>query len=240
MRSWFMTDEKKTEIIRDQVRRILEELPPEVTLIAAAKGRTAEEINVAVQSGVAIIGENYVSEAKQIYQQLSKRKTEKRIQWHFIGVLGKAKHDVLRQKNLRMFDMIETVDSFELAEAISEQCGKIGKTMPILIEVNSGEEPQKAGILPEQVEQLVLDIADLSNVRLMGLMTMGPRFGDPENSRPYFIKTKKLYERIKSLDLENVEMNYLSMGMTNSYKIAIEEGANMVRIGTKIFGERKA
>jgi len=234
-----MTVKKNIELICDKVRRILEELPADVTLEAAAKGRTAGEIRKAVAAGVTIIGENYVSEAKQVYRQLRGREIGKKIQWHFIGVLGKAKHDVLRRKNLRMFDMIETVDSFELATEISDRCAKIDKTMPILIEVNSGRESQKAGVLPEHTERLALDIAGLSNVRLMGLMTMGPRFGDPENSRPYFVNTRELFDQLKSLDAENVEMKYLSMGMTNSYKIAIEEGANMVRIGTKIFRERK-
>lgn len=137
-----------------------------------------------------------------------------------------------------MFDMIQTVDSFEIANEISDRCARINKTMPILIEVNSGREPQKAGILPEDTEDLVRELTGLSNVRVMGLMTMGPRFGDPENSRSYFIETRKIFETIKSLDLSSIEMRYLSMGMTNSYKVAIEEGANLVRIGTKIFGER--
>ena len=110
--------------------------------------------------------------------------------------------------------------------------------MPVLIEINSGREPQKAGVLPEDAEQLVREISNLQHVRLMGLMTMGPRFGNPEDSRPYFVETKKLFDEIKKLDLPNAEMRYLSMGMTNSYKIALEEGANIVRIGSKIFGER--
>jgi len=134
--------------------------------------------------------------------------------------------------------VIETVDSIELAREIDKRCAQIGKTMPVLIEINSGRELQKAGVLPENAEQLVREISACQNIRITGLMTMGPRFGDPEDSRPYFVETKKLFEKIKKLNLPNTEMRYLSMGMTNSYKIALEEGANIVRIGSKIFGER--
>jgi len=110
--------------------------------------------------------------------------------------------------------------------------------MPVLIEINIGREEQKAGIFPEDAEQLVKEISAFQNIRVMGLMTMGPFFGEPEDFRPYFVETKKIFDKIKRLELPKVEMRYLSMGMTNSYKIALEQGANMVRIGTKIFGER--
>jgi len=138
-----------------------------------------------------------------------------------------------------IFDMIESLDSLRLAEEIDKRCGEIGKVMPVLVEVNSGREKQKFGVLPEDVEELVKKVSSLPNIKIMGLMTMGPRFGDPEDSRPYFQETRKIFERLKQLDLPNVETRYLSMGMTNSYRIALEEGANVVRIGTKIFGERR-
>jgi uncharacterized pyridoxal phosphate-containing UPF0001 family protein len=110
--------------------------------------------------------------------------------------------------------------------------------MQVLIEVNSGEEPQKAGVMPEDGISLARDMSGLKNIKIMGLMTMGPFAGDPEDARPYFHKTRKLFEEIKALNLPGVEMKYLSMGMSNSYRVALEEGANMVRIGTKLFGER--
>ena len=110
--------------------------------------------------------------------------------------------------------------------------------MPILLEINSGKEPQKFGVIPENAERLIQDMAGFKNIKIQGLMTMGPAFGNPEDSRPYFIETRKLYEELQTLDLPGVEMKYLSMGMTNSYLVAIQEGANMVRIGTKIFGPR--
>ncbi|GAI42694.1 unnamed protein product, partial [marine sediment metagenome] len=119
-----------------------------------------------------------------------------------------------------------------------KRCAQIGKVMPVLVEINSGREEQKSGVFPEKTEQLVREISSLNNIRVMGLMTMGPRFGNPEDSRPYFVETKKIFERIKKLSLPNIQMRYLSMGMTNSYKIALAEGANIVRIGSKIFGER--
>ena len=110
--------------------------------------------------------------------------------------------------------------------------------MAVLIEINSGKEPQKFGVMPEETERFIQVAAGFKNISIRGLMTMGPAFGDPENARPYFIATKQLFDRLKNLALPHVEMEYLSMGMTNSYRVAIEEGANIVRIGTKIFGPR--
>jgi len=219
--------------IRDNVREILKELPEGVQLVAAAKKRKPEEILSAIEAGVKIIGENYIREAKKAYKAIGEK-----AQWHFIGIPQIEKHDLLRRKNLEMFDMIETIDSTEIAKEIDKKCVQIDKVMPILIEVNSGEESQKFGVLPQDIQELIKEISNLSNIKIMGLMTMGPRFGNPENSRPYFIKTKKLFDQIKKMDLPDVEMKYLSMGMTNSYQTALEEGANMVRVGTKIFGER--
>jgi pyridoxal phosphate enzyme (YggS family) len=215
--------------IRDRVRQILSELPEGVELVAAAKTRAPEEILEAIEAGVRIVGENYVQEAEQAYEVVGQR-----AEWHCIGHLQKNKV----KKAVRIFDMIETVDSLELAREVDKRCAQIGKVMAVLIEVNIGREPQKAGVLPEETEPLARDIAALPNLRLMGLMTMGPLSPDPEDSRPYFVAMKKLFDWMKQLDLPNAEMRYLSMGMTNSYQIAPEEGANMVRIGTRIFGER--
>lgn len=217
-------------MIKQNVTRILDALPSGIELVAAAKTRTSEEILEAIEAGVRIIGENYVQETKRVYEVVGRK-----AKWHFIGTL--QKHNV-RRNMVEIFDMIETVESLELAKEIDKRCTEIGKVMPVLIEVNSGREKQKSGVLPEGVEQLIREVSSLENVRVMGLMTMGPRFGNPEDSRPYFIETKKIFEKVKGLDLPNVEMQLLSMGMTNSYKVALEEGANIVRIGTEIFGER--
>jgi pyridoxal phosphate enzyme (YggS family) len=134
--------------------------------------------------------------------------------------------------------MIETVDSLEIASEIDKRCYQIGRTMPVLIEVNSGREAQKSGVFPEKTESLVKDISNLQNIQVTGLMTMGPPVSRPEESRPYFRETKQLFESLKRLILPRVEMKYLSMGMTDSYRIALEEGANIIRLGRKIFGER--
>ncbi|OIP26084.1 MAG: YggS family pyridoxal phosphate-dependent enzyme [Chloroflexi bacterium CG_4_10_14_0_8_um_filter_46_9] len=215
--------------IKESVAKILDELPDGVELVAAAKARLPEEVLEAVQSGIKMVGENYVQEAEKAYEMVGNK-----VKWHFVGHLQKNKV----KKAVKLFDMIETVDSVEIAQEIDKRCQRIGKVMPILVEINSGEEEQKSGVLPPDAERLIREISGLKNIKVMGLMTMGPRFGNPEDSRPCFIKTRKIFDRIKKLGLANVEMRYLSMGMTNSYKVAIEEGANIVRIGTKLFGER--
>jgi len=219
----------RLKMIEQNVSQILSELPAGVELVAAAKTRQPAEILEAAEAGVKIIGENYVQEAERAYETAGNR-----VKWHFIGHLQKNKV----KKAVRIFDMIETVDSSELAREINKRCSQIGKVMPILIEINSGREEHKTGVLPEEAEQLIREISAYQNIRVMGLMTMGPFTGDPEDSRPYFVETRKIFERIEQLQLPNVDMRYLSMGMTNSYKIAIEEGTNIVRIGSKIFGER--
>jgi pyridoxal phosphate enzyme (YggS family) len=216
--------------IKQSVQQIFNELPQGVQLVAAAKTRTPAEIMAAVDAGVQIIGENYVQEAERAHAVVGDR-----AQWHFIGHLQRNKV----KKAVQIFDMIETVDSYEIAREIDKRCAETGKVMPVLVEVNIGEEPQKAGVLPQDTEQLLKDISTLPNIRVMGLMTMGPLSENPEDSRPYFVAMKKLFDRMKALNLPGVDMKYLSMGMTSSYQIAPGEGANIVRIGTKIFGERK-
>lgn len=140
---------------------------------------------------------------------------------------------------VRIFDMIETVDSMRLAEAIDLRCARLGRTMPVLVEINSGRERTKTGVLPEELDDLVASITKLKHVHLIGLMTMGPRFGDPEDARPFFKATREAFDRLSAQRLPNISLQYLSMGMTNSYQVAIEEGANLVRIGSGIFGPRE-
>ena len=216
-------------MIRENVKRILDGLPEGVELIGAAKTRNLEEIQEAVDAGIRNIGENYVQEAERAYQKIGQA-----VKWHMIGHLQSNK----AKKAVRIFDMIETVDSVKLAEAIDRACGDIGKVMPVLMEINSGEESQKAGVMPEDAVSLIREMTIFRNIRIMGLMTMGPFSGEPEDARPYFRRTREVFDEIKNTNLSGVEMKHLSMGMSNSYKVAIEEGANMVRIGTKIFGER--
>jgi hypothetical protein len=217
-------------MIKENVKELLAELPEGVHLVGAAKTRTPEEIDEAVAAGLEIIGENYVQEAERAFQVVGNR-----AKWHMIGHLQRNK----AKKAVRVFDMIETVDSMKLAREIDKCCGKIDKVMPVLIEINSGEETQKAGVLPDKAIALIKEMSALEHIKIMGLMTMGPFTGDPEDARPYFVKTREIFEKLKQMNLPDVEMRYLSMGMSNSYKVALEEGANMVRIGTKLFGERE-
>jgi pyridoxal phosphate enzyme (YggS family) len=211
--------------LKDNIQKILNGLPGHVELVAAAKGRRSEEILEAIDGGVKIIGENYIQEAEEKFKKIGTK-----VRWHFIGHLQKNKV----KKAVKIFDMIETVDSGEIAEAINEASAQANKIMPVLIEVNSGLEENKSGVLPLNVKTLIKDISGLRNIKVMGLMTMGPLLKNSEDYRPYFQETKKLFDNIKL----TVNIRYLSMGMSDSYHVAIQEGANLVRIGTAIFGPR--
>jgi len=219
--------------IAENYQRIREEIPDNVTIVLAGKTRTREEIEEVIEAGATDIGENYVQEAEKMYDSLGEK--AKKVRWHMIGHLQKNKIN----KALRIFDVIQTVDSLEKAADIDKRAQGVGKTVSVYLEINIGSEMTKAGIRPEYevVENLVREISKLEHLSLEGLMTMGPRFGDPEDSRPYFRKTKDVFERMKALSLPRVKMETLSMGMSNSYKIAIEEGSNMIRLGTVVFGE---
>lgn len=217
--------------IQENVKTILNTLPPDVLLEAAAKTRTLDQVNDAIASGINILGYNYVQEAEIMYRVIGSR-----VKWHMIGNLQKNKVN----KAVKIFDMIETIDSVELAFSVNKACENIKKTMLILIEINSGREKNKTGVLEENVKTLVDQICELPFIKIKGLMTMGPWCDDPEELRPYFRKTKKLFDLLKEKDIHNVEMQYLSMGMSDSYKIAIEEGANIVRLGTSLFGPRNS
>ncbi len=213
--------------ITENVARLLAELPPGVRLVAAAKTRSPEEVLEVVAAGVTIIGENYVQEAERARAVVGDG-----ARWHLIGHLQRNK----AARAVAAFDLIETVDSAVLAAAIDRACSRIGKVMPVLVEVNSGREAGKSGVHPEAVVDLVGEISTLANIEVMGLMTMGS--ADPALVRPCFSETRRLFDEIAALNLPRVTMEYLSMGMSASYRTAIEEGANLVRIGTAIFGER--
>jgi PLP dependent protein len=227
--------------IKENYQKIREEVPSHVRIVAAAKTRTAEEVKELIEAGVTDIGENYVQEAEDLFKTLD-HEIVKKVNWHMIGHLQKNKIN----KTLPIFDLIQTVDSLELAQEIDKRVEKAGKDfISILLEINIGSEFSKYGIKPDEheyfegyIEQLARDISLIPHIRLKGLMTMGPRFDDPEKPRPFFKRTKKIFDSLSSLNLERVEMKYLSMGMSNSYKVAIEEGANLIRIGTAIFGHR--
>ena len=226
--------------IAENYRRLREEIPDNVTIVLAGKTRTTEELVEAIEAGATDIGQNYVQEGAAMYEALGGK--AKDVTWHMIGHLQSNKIN----KAIRVFDVIQTVDSLKKAIAIDKRVEAAATSVvPVFIEINIGNEDSKAGINPEEhepfedyMEGLVVDISSLAHLRLAGLMTMGPRFGNPEDTRPYFGRTRKMFDRIRAIALPNVDMRYLSMGMTNSYRIAIEEGSNMVRIGTRVFGER--
>jgi len=221
--------------------RIRQGIPDYVTIVVSCKTRTAEQIEEAIDAGATDIGENYVQEAGQMYSALEKKAAK--VGWHMIGHLQTNKIN----KALRVFDVIQTIDSLEKAIAVDKRVqGARQQIVPIYIEINIGSEISKAGIRPAEhepfeqyIEKLVSNMSKLEHLSIEGLMTMGPRFGNPEDSRPYFSRMRRIFEKIKELGLPNVDMKYLSMGMTNSYRVAIEEGSNMIRIGTAIFGQTK-
>lgn len=215
--------------VAESARRILETIPPHVLLVAAAKTRPLEDVEAAIRGGVTHIGYNYIQEAVPIIQKIGQK-----VSWHMIGHLQRNKSKLAVQ----YFDMIETIDSWLLAQTLERHCAAFEKTMPVLIEINSGRESNKTGVLPCDLDKLVQQISKLEHIRVKGLMTMGPRFGNAEDSRPYFKATREAFEHLAAMNYPNVTMRYLSMGMSNSYQVAIEEGANIIRIGTKLFGKR--
>lgn len=215
---------------------IRESLPDDVRLVAATKARSVDEIKEVIEAGADYIGENYTHpEATKKFEKLGDLREE--VSWELIGHL--QKNDI--NKALPIFDRIQTVESFSKAKHIDKRVEKAGKeVVSVLIEVNSGREESKYGIEPteDSLEELVGKISRLEHLRLEGLMTMGPYTGDPEDARPYFKVTKELFEAGKDYVNDDDRMDILSMGMSNSYRVAVEEGANMVRIGTGIFGPR--
>jgi len=216
-------------MIEEAVKKLRAEIPPGVEIEAAAKTRSPEEISRAVAAGIRIVGENYVQELLRVRPEVKGNP-----RWHFIGHLQTNKV----KKIVGVVDIIETVDSLRLAEEIEKRAGAIDKVVEVLIEVNSGREEQKAGVFPEDAPELIARIAPFPHLSVRGLMTMGPLAGDPEDARPFFRATRELFEQLRASPIPGAEMEILSMGMTNSYRVAVSEGANLVRIGTGIFGPR--
>jgi PLP dependent protein len=221
-----------TAAISERARQVLAEIPPSVAVVAAAKTRTPEEIHAVLSAGISIVGENYVREAAAAQAAVSRAAA----QWHLIGHLQRNK----AKDAVRLFDLIQTVDSERLGEALDAASRAVGRVTPVLIEVNSAREPQKSGALPEDVPDLVRALDRLSSLRVAGLMTMGPLVADAEALRRAFRETRRLFDELQQIPFERAAMDILSMGMSDSYRIAIEEKATMVRIGTALFGPREA
>ena len=207
---------------------ILSEIPPEVTIVAAVKNRTSEEIAAVIDAGVSVIGHNYIQEACFARDKLGDIG-----EWHFIGHLQSKK----AKKAIEGFDLIETVDSIRLGSALNLQAELQGRFMPVLIEVNIGRECQKNGVWPEDLFHLAESLQKMPMLKLQGLMTMGP-LSKSSDTRPYFAEAKKLFDNLKQHVHHQSDIRYLSMGMSDTYITAIEEGANVIRLGTAIFGSR--
>ncbi len=203
--------------------------PEEVTLIAVSKTKPLSDIETLINYGVTEFGENKAQELSEKFQNVSKP-----VNFHMIGHLQTNKIKYIIDKAC----LIHSVDSVHLAEAINKEAAKRNLIAYILIEVNIAHEESKFGITEDDLEDMLNKIKDYSNIRVKGLMTIAPFVENPEENRVYFRKMYQLLLDIKSKNIDNVHMDILSMGMTNDYIVAVEEGATMVRVGTGIFGER--
>ncbi len=222
--------------IRENLKRVQERIaeaalrsgrrPEEVRLVGATKGVPPERILEAVEAGLDTIGENYVQEAQRKYEIIGGR-----VKWHMIGRLqtNKAKHAV------RLFEVIHSLSSLKLALELQKRAEREGRRIRVLVQVNLSGEETKAGVSPEGLPELIRTVLGMSNLEVSGLMTMPPYSEDPENSRPFFRRLRELRDRLSE---EGIILPELSMGMSNDYEVAVEEGATMVRIGTAIFGPR--
>lgn len=211
-------------------KKIRSEIPNHVKIVLAIKKRTVSEIKEVIDAGAIYLGENYLQEGEEIFNLLGEE--SKKVEWHFIGKLQKNKIN----RTLKIFDVVQTIDSLDLAKELNQ---RIEKVLPVLIEVNIGKEENKSGIYPENLKNLIFEVSKLANLKIKGLMTMGKISQDDEEIGFYFRKMKNLFDEIKLINISGVSMEVLSMGMSNSYKVAIQEGSNMIRLGTVIFGERK-
>ncbi|HJA43864.1 YggS family pyridoxal phosphate-dependent enzyme [Lachnoclostridium sp. An118] len=203
--------------------------PGDVTLIAVSKTKPVELLREAYDLGTRVFGENKVQEIVEKYEALPKD-----IHWHMIGHLQRNKVKYIIDK----VDLIHSVDSVRLAETIEKEAAKHDLTANILLEVNVAEEESKFGLKVDEVEQVVDEIAKFSHIKVCGLMTIAPFVENPEENRPYFRRLRNLSVDIGGKNVDNVTMSILSMGMTNDYEVAVEEGATMVRVGTGLFGAR--
>ena len=201
-----------------------------IKLVAVSKWMGTETIQQAIDCGQILFGESYLQEASGKIQHFPRT-----INWHFIGHLQSNK----AKQAAELFDVVETVDRLNVAQALDKHAKLLKKELAVLVQVNTGREKQKSGILPEETESFLRLITKETDLRVLGLMTMPPFFADPEKSRPYFQELKILAELLAAQNLftdnDNVE---LSMGMSGDYPVAIEEGATIIRVGTALFGAR--
>lgn len=227
--------------IEDNIARVHERIeeacrrsgrrPDDVRFVAVTKAVSPDRIRQASIAGIRDFGENRVQEAGDKRPALS----DLTVTWHLIGHLQTNKAKPARE----LFHWVHSVDSLRLAAKLDKAAVCSGERMPVLLEVNLGEEATKSGLRENEVAQLVEQVAQLETLELRGLMVIPPLFADPEQARPFFRRLRELAAKIGSLHIPNVSMQDLSMGMSNDFEVAIEEGATMVRVGTAIFGGRR-
>lgn len=228
-----MIEEKLHEVeakIASSMKKRSADCQDDVLLIAVTKNHDIHAMRQAIDAGVTDIGENRIQEAKEKYETLDRKVT-----WHLIGHLqtNKAKQAV------KIFDLIHSVDSLHLAEALNKAAAGIKKVQKVLVQVNLAHEDSKSGIYEDGLEELLHQVDEMDNLQLMGLMCIAPNYENVEDCRPLFANMKKIYDHIKEISWQKANIKYLSMGMTHDYTIAVEEGANVVRVGTGIFGPRQ-
>lgn len=215
--------------VQDNFQKINKETGDDVLLVAVTKTHPADIINEAIDAGATDIGENKAQEIMDKYDQV------KPVRWHMIGHLQTNKVKYIIDK----VDMIHSVDSLKLAKEINKRAANHDKIMDVLVQVNSAQEESKFGVTSEETGELIDAIlANCPNVKICGLMCIAPFDENPDNVRKYFAELKKFYDDYKKIEHDNLDFKYLSMGMSHDYKVAIEEGSNLVRVGTAIFGER--
>ena len=204
--------------------------PGDITVVAVSKTVDYQRAKEAVEAGINNLGENRVQELVKKYEDMKDTDAK----WHMIGHLQKNKVKYIIDKTV----LIHSIESLELAEEINKRANKNNLIADILIELNIGEEESKFGITEERVYDFINSMDKFDNIRVLGLMTVAPFCENPEDARWVFKKMKNIYDKVSTMKLQNVQMKYLSMGMTNDFEIAIEEGSNIIRIGTAIFGAR--
>ena len=222
--------EVHAQIAAARARRTRVSKDAPVELIAVTKNHPVAAMQEAIDAGIMNIGENRVQEA------LDKAETlEREVKWHLIGHLqtNKVKHAV------RQFDLIHSVDSLRLAREIDKAAAKFGKVQNILVQINLAREESKFGIDRSELDDILAGIDDLRAIRLQGFMCIAPNYEDVEECRPLFRTMYDIFQQVKTRELRTADIRYLSMGMTHDYEIAVEEGANLVRVGTAIFGARQ-
>lgn len=226
-------------MIRENILRIKQRIscicskinqdPNKITIVAVSKGRSPEQIKEAIAAGIMDIGENRVQEALSKYSDMQHATCNMRLRLHMVGHLQTNKV----REAVKIFDLIQSVDSIRLAQEINKQAARMNKVQDILIQVNTSGETSKFGLKPDETIKVINEIVKLKNINIKGLMAIAPLVANPEEARPYFRQLRELLKNLSSI--LNTQYSILSMGMTDDFEVAIEEGANMIRLGRAIF-----